>query len=243
MKNQVLDMALACAQYGWFVFPCQPGRKAPTTPRGYLDATTDSDRVIEWFNRRPGRNLALVTGAPGPDVLDIDSHGPAGNGFPALERLRAAGLLNGAAAQVRPPSGGLHVYFEGSNQRTAHLPASHVDFLAVGGYVLVPPSRVAGRPYQDLGNLSGRHGVPTGALPPASWNPPATTSAQRPCPLPGNGSAPWPTGSPASPRATGTPACSGPLTAPWKPTRPPTSAPSPPPHARPGSRCGDHPHP
>jgi TraM recognition site of TraD and TraG len=32
----------------------------------------------------------------------------------------------------------------------------------------------------------------------------------------------WPDGSPASPKATATPACTGPPTAPWTPTRPPT---------------------
>jgi len=99
----------------------------------------------------------VATGAPGPDVLDIDTRGPAGSGYPALARLRAAGLLAGASGQVRTPSGGLHVYFQGSRQRTGHLPASHVDFLAAGGYVLVPPSQIGGRPYQAERNPSG-HG-------------------------------------------------------------------------------------
>jgi hypothetical protein len=159
VKNHVLDMALDCAQAGWFVFPCQPGQKAPATRHGYLDATTDPDQVTKWFDRHPDRNLAVATGAPGPDVLDIDSHGPAVSGFPALARLHAAGLLEGATATVRTPSGGLHVYFEGSNQRTGHLPGSHIDFLAVGGYALLPPSRVNSRPYRNLGNLRGRHGT------------------------------------------------------------------------------------
>jgi hypothetical protein len=152
-------MALTCAQCGWLVFPCQPGRKTPATRHGYLDATTDPGQVTEWFDGHPERNLAVATGAPGPDVLDIDQHGPAASGFPALARLHAAGLLEGATATVRTPGGGLHVYFEGSNQRTAHLPASHLDFLAVGGYALLPPSRVNGSPYRNLGNLRGRAGV------------------------------------------------------------------------------------
>jgi hypothetical protein len=185
VRNQILDMALDCVQCGWFVFPCQPGRKAPVTRHGYLDATTDPDQVMAWFDGHPARNLAVVTGAPGPDVLDIDSHGPAATGFPALERLRAAGLLEGAAAQVRTPGGGLHVYFEGSNQRTAHLPASHVDFLAVGGYALIPPSRVNGQSYQNLGNLAGGHGH-------LDWHAAArllepSRDHQRPAPMPATG--------------------------------------------------------
>jgi hypothetical protein len=156
MTNQVLRTALACARLGWPVFPCQPGRKTPATPHGYLDATTDPAQLGEWFTRHPDRNIAVATGFPGPDVLDIDYHGPAGSGFPALTRLRDADLLDGAAARVRTPSGGLHVYFAGTRQRSAHLPACHVDFLAAGGYVLIPPSNVSGRPYQPAGTLGGR---------------------------------------------------------------------------------------
>ena len=158
MKNPVLYLATACAEYGWPVFPCQPGRKAPATVHGYLDATTDLDQVMRWFDGHPERNLAVATGTPGPDILDIDSRGPAASGFPALARLRDAGLLEGAVGQVRTPGGGLHVYFDGSGQRTGHLPASHIDFLALGGYVLIPPSQVDGRPYRNLGNLPGERG-------------------------------------------------------------------------------------
>ena len=51
--------------------------------------------------------MAIATGAPGPDVLDVDVK-PDGNGFAAFNRLKRAGLLTGAGALVRTPSGGLH---------------------------------------------------------------------------------------------------------------------------------------
>jgi hypothetical protein len=148
MTGRTLRHALAYARHGWPVFPCRPGQKAPATPHGYLDATTDPDQVSAWFTRHPDWNLAVATGAPGPDVLDVDQHGEAGNGFGALARLRAAGLLDGAFACVGTPGGGLHVYFAGSAQRSAHLPARHIDFLSVGGYVIAPPSRIHGQPYK-----------------------------------------------------------------------------------------------
>ena len=85
-------------------------------------------QITGWFGRHPDWNLAIATGAPGPDVLDVDQHGPAGNGYPAFRRLRDAGLLDGAAIYVRTPSGGLHAYFTGSHQRNGHLPAHHLDF-------------------------------------------------------------------------------------------------------------------
>jgi Bifunctional DNA primase/polymerase, N-terminal len=159
MSNETLRQALAYAGRGWPVFPCRPGQKIPATRHGYLDATTDQQQITAWFGRHPGSNLAIATGAPGPDVLDVDQHGQAGNGFGAFARLRAAGLLDGAAAYVRSPSGGLHVYFTGSDQRNGHLPARHLDFRSAGGYILAPPSRVRGRPYQRIKTPSGHGGL------------------------------------------------------------------------------------
>ena len=150
MTDDTLRQALAYAARGWPVFPCQPGQKIPATTHGYRDATTDPDQITAWFARRPDYNLAIATGAPGPDVLDVDQHGPAGNGFAALVRLRARRAADGAAAYVRTPSGGLHAYFAGSHQRNGHLPAHHLDFRAAGGYVLAPPSAVGGKPYRIL---------------------------------------------------------------------------------------------
>jgi hypothetical protein len=159
VANSVLCQALACAARGLPVFPCQPGRKTPATRHGYHDATTDPDQIREWFDRHPDRNLAVATGAPGPDVLDIDERGPAGNGFPALARLTVAGLLAEASGRTRTPNGGLHVYFAGSHQRSGHLATCHLDFLSQGGYVLVPPSEIDGKPYQLIMTLPGRGGL------------------------------------------------------------------------------------
>jgi bifunctional DNA primase/polymerase-like protein len=156
MNDITLRHALACADRGWPVFPCQPGQKTPATRHGHLDATTDERQITAWFGGVNDWNLAVATGAPGPDVLDVDQHGPAGNGFAAFARLRVAGLLDGAAAYVRTPSGGLHAYFAGTRQRNGHLPAHHLDFRSAGGYVLVPPSMVGGRPYQPLKAPNGQ---------------------------------------------------------------------------------------
>ena len=148
MTNETLRQALACASRGWPVFPCVYGRKIPLTRHGFRDATTDEQRITAWFGSHPDWNLAIATGAPGPDVLDVDQHGPAGNGYAAFATLRQAGLADGAAAYVRTPSGGLHAYFRGSDQRNGHLPDCHLDFRSRGGYVLAPPSQVDGKPYQ-----------------------------------------------------------------------------------------------
>jgi hypothetical protein len=157
MTSDTLDQALAYAAQGWPVFPCQPGRKVPATTHGHHDATTDPAQITRWFTRHPGWNLAVATGASGPDVLDVDQHGPAGNGYAALARLKAAGMLDGATGYVRTPSGGLHAYFTGTTQHNGHLPAHHIDFRSAGGYVLIPPSKIAGKPYERISTHDG-HG-------------------------------------------------------------------------------------
>lgn len=160
--NELLDAALSYASRGWPVFPCQPCGKAPAIPsphpegsreretcsggcgldgHGCNDATTDPDVIRAWWRPRPMRNVAIATGHPAPDVLDVDVT-PAGSGFAAFNRLKQAGLLTGALALVKTRSGGLHVYFAGTAQGCSKLPRHHLDFKAAGGYVIAPPSYV-----------------------------------------------------------------------------------------------------
>ncbi len=150
-----------------------PGRAEDPRHRATATATPPPTRqqITAWFGRHPDWNLAIATGAPGPDVLDVDQHGPAGNGYAAFARLRQAGLLDGAAAYVRTPSGGLHAYFTGSAQRNGHLPAHHLDFRSRGGYVLAPPSQVDGKPYQLIRHAWTPTAPWTGPPSPPCWNP------------------------------------------------------------------------
>jgi hypothetical protein len=159
MNDETLRQALAYAARGWPVFPCRPGEKIPATRHGYLDATTDEEQITAWFASHPRWNLAIATGDPGPDVLDVDQRRGAGSGFPAFGRLHAAGLLYGASAYVLTPSGGVHAYFTGSDQRSGRLPAHHLDFRAAGGYVLAPPSQVGGMRYERFKTLNGHGGL------------------------------------------------------------------------------------
>ena len=140
--------------------PLQRRPEDPRHPRtAHRDATTDPAQITAWFTRHPDWNLAIATGAPGPDVLDVDQHGPAGNGYAAFATLAKAGLIDGAAAYVRTPSGGLHAYFRGSDQRNGHLPAHHLDFRSRGGYVLAPPSQVDGKPYHLIRTVDADGGL------------------------------------------------------------------------------------
>jgi hypothetical protein len=144
MTNRVHQAALEYAGRGWPVFPCLPGRKWPATQRGRTDATTDPARIDAWFAENPELNLAVATGFPGPDVLDIDTSPGA---FPATLQLYKAGFLDGAAALVRTPSGGQHLYFRGTDQGTSRLLDQGLGFHSQDSYVLAPPSATAAGRY------------------------------------------------------------------------------------------------
>ncbi|GAB3718774.1 bifunctional DNA primase/polymerase [Nocardiopsis nanhaiensis] len=139
-----LQAALDLAARSWPVFPCAPGAKEPLgalVPHGVKDATTDPARITDWWTRCPDANVAIATGAPAVDVFDVDNK-PDGDGFDAMERAKIAGLLAGACALVRTPSGGLHLYYAGTGRGCGALPKHFLDFKATGGYVLAPPSVV-----------------------------------------------------------------------------------------------------
>jgi hypothetical protein len=163
MTGDLAAQALAYARAGWPVFPTRPNAdpcpyppdececKAPLTAHGFHDASTDPAQIRAWWRRWPGANVAIATGAPGPDVLDLDVK-PEGDGWAAYGRLKLAGLLAGALAIVTTPSGGQHVHYAGTAQPSARLPRHWLDFKARGGYVLAPPSVVHGRPYTLAGH-------------------------------------------------------------------------------------------
>src|SRR5262249_13146829 len=122
-ERGTLDAALAYAAVGWPVFPGTPGAKTPAFPaahppgepmaaacrgecgrvgHGFHDATTDPETIRQWWGRHPDRSVGIRTGAPGPDVIDVDVRED-GSGFAALSRARREGLAGGYQAIVRTP--------------------------------------------------------------------------------------------------------------------------------------------
>ena len=93
-KSSPLKAALDYAQRGWPVLPlCWPGPqgdcgcgrghppdqvgKAPLTPHGVKDATTDPDTIRTWWRKWPKANIGIALEPAGLLVLDLDSPLPA----------------------------------------------------------------------------------------------------------------------------------------------------------------------
>ena len=138
MTDATLRQALAFAARGWPVLPCQPGQKTPATRHGVRDATTDPGQITAWFGRHPDWNLAIATGAPGPDVLDVDQHGEAGNGYAAFSQLR------GGRAAGRGPRLRAHPQRRAARLLHRHRPAQRPPARSSPGLPL--PRRLRPRP-------------------------------------------------------------------------------------------------
>ena len=144
------EAARAYASHGFPVFPLAPDTKVPVAESGgFKDATTDPNQIDRWWKEGPGRNVGIATGERSFDVLDIDK-GKAGkpSGYVALNELKRAGLIPQYRTASHTPSGGMHFTFKGSEQKSGRLVNHSVDYRAEGGYVVVAPSKVDGKPYE-----------------------------------------------------------------------------------------------
>ena len=163
------EHALAYAQRGFPVFPCDPANKQPLVGRdkdaegkpipktgGLHKASRDESQIREWWSRYPRAMIGLRMG-PEAGVFALDPDRPKEPGEPdglaAWDELsRAHGYTPATHAHVSP-RGGMHLLFAYPADLTitnspGQLPAG-IDVRGSGGYVIAPPSRTAdGREYR-----------------------------------------------------------------------------------------------
>jgi len=139
--QQLLEMALGYAALGYQVFPCAPGSKKPCTKNGLLDAVVDIKQIETWWQQRPNANVAIVT--TGLLVLDIDA---GANGWPGSDANKHSGL-SGTPSSLTANGGRQYIYRQPNGKAwrsTIGRLAPKVDTRADGGYIVVPPSVLAG---------------------------------------------------------------------------------------------------
>lgn len=136
----MIRTALQLAERGLHVFPCKPRDKLPATEHGCKNATTDPDRIRQWWRLEPEYNIGIATGtASGIFVVDVD-------GLDAEFELRRLEAEHGdlpASVEVTTPRPGRHVYFKMPAtplRNSAGKIAPGIDTRADGGYVIAPPS-------------------------------------------------------------------------------------------------------
>lgn len=181
-----LDAALGHAADGWPVLPvwwtdadgtcacgsteCKPGKHPITrpdgVPRGKDDASTDPDTIRAWWGLWPQANIGGR--ADGRIVLDYDGAAH-GLDMSDLLRLRAD---HGTTRAHLTQSGGVHLVWRKPDGvrvtnrvgrlRQAYGPAWDVR-ADTEGYVLLPGSSIAGRPYIRATDIS----TPEVEMPPA----------------------------------------------------------------------------
>lgn len=139
-----LDLALRMAADGWPVFPLRPLSKKPyasqqkrapgelCTDEGIGAATTDLEKIREWFASRPNMNYGVSTSEGA--VLDVDVK----NGAPGLQTLETFGAIP-RTLQVITPTGGIHLYFSFFSCGQA-VAGPGVDVRSTNGYVVGPGS-------------------------------------------------------------------------------------------------------
>ena len=148
-EHSLLTAALEYANRGWAVHPlhtvvdglCSCGKndcdhpgKHPRTPHGYKEASTDTQKIREWWTEYPDANIGIATGQDSKLlVVDLDD--------PIAEKLmKALGAPNSPIVQT---GDGKHIYYQYPDEDvgsiTGFLP--EMDTRGRGGYIIAPPSQ------------------------------------------------------------------------------------------------------
>ncbi len=121
---------------GWRVFLCGNDKK-PLVKAWQNEATTDKNKISEWWGNNPNGAIGLATGkASGVFVVDVDAgHG----GFDTLAKLPS--LPDTVISNTG--GGGKHYLFNYPNfelRNTAGKIGAGIDTRAEGGYIIAPKS-------------------------------------------------------------------------------------------------------
>lgn len=149
-----LDQALALAERGFHVFPCEANGKKPVISDFPNRATRDPVQIERWFAGR-SYNIGISTTRFGDDkalaVVDVDNkNGKDGNA--QLLALELEGLELPPSLEQSTPSGGRHIVYvtEQPLKQGVDVLGSGLDIRSRGGYIVGPGSEIDGKPYRQI---------------------------------------------------------------------------------------------
>ncbi len=145
---------------GLVAIPCDG--KRPLISFGAIRRPLGRDAIARFAAKFPAANVGIACGPSGVTIVDIDDPGMVAT---MIARVGESPL------RVRTPSGGTHLWFRGSGERSVNrLEGLPVDVKATGGFAVVPPSIGKGARRYDwiAGSLADVRCLPCvkpGALP------------------------------------------------------------------------------
>ena len=151
MKANILQTALAYADYGFSVIPIRPDKKPFIPWADFQKRRATSEEIRQWWAKWPAANVGIVTGEiSGLLVVDCDNE----EAYQEIQKFLPEGFLTAIAKTPR----GYHLYFiypAGQQFSNAAGIMPGVDVRASGGYIIVPPSvNAEGKAYAWLEGLS-----------------------------------------------------------------------------------------
>jgi len=157
LRKEVVEALRFYTSIGWAVFPCinsddEDVAKRPFKGHGFYDATKDYDTALKLFSAVAYNEplIGVATGKiSGITVVDVDiKKGKVGD--ESLKDLEAKHGKLPETAEALSWSKGRHIYFKyiegvGCSQ---NILGKDIDIRSDGGYIIVPPSSLQGKPYE-----------------------------------------------------------------------------------------------
>ncbi len=153
------NAALEYAALGWAVFPLKKGTKDGHLTKSWSEAaTTDADKIRDWWRKYPDANVAVACGQASDGLICVDLDEDDEKDEHGTETLRDWEAEHGVLPdtwRILTPRGGVHLLFKeepGDNIRNRNQNTGgffkDIDVRANGGYVVMPPSVVNNKPYE-----------------------------------------------------------------------------------------------
>lgn len=134
----MINQALSLAAKGFFVFPCKPNTKEPSTFHGHKDATTDESIIRKWWKKCPDANIGLALKPSSLMVVDLDCHEGKPNGVKNFKEIKKGNHFEDIPPRSNTGGNGIQLFFQCPEEAIKHK-LDGIDILT-DGYVILPPS-------------------------------------------------------------------------------------------------------